>query len=172
MASDADVVWKLWAIHEIQQLAYRYAYSVDMRDVELYRTIWAPIGERAELPDINWSTIERLTSAWHSRRASILDVTNHLIDIESPTRASGVVYCRVQVDLDGQWVDQSVLYEDKYVKHEGTWLFLVRRHLLWYGAVRIPHPFAQEPAYYPKSSIGAGTLPEEHMNRPKSAASS
>lgn len=150
---------RLWAHHQIQQLAYRYAYSVDFRDVEMYRALWAQHDPPAEPPEIDIHVAERMIEQWPGRGPSILFVCNHLIDVIDDTHATGSVYCIVQVGWDDRFIDQSILYQDRYVEEDGSWKFLTRRHLMWFGEERRRHPFAQAPARWPASPTGRGTLP-------------
>ena len=63
--------------------------------------------------------------------------------------------------MGDRFIDQSILYQDRYVRRDGRWLFLVRRHMLWFGQPRASHPFDQDPANWPASPVGRGTLPDE-----------
>ena len=45
-----EQVARLPAIHEIQQLVFRYAYAFDTRDFDEYRALWADTDEPTQLP--------------------------------------------------------------------------------------------------------------------------
>jgi hypothetical protein len=152
---------RLEALEEIRQLPYRYAYAADFRDVDLFRSLWAPADTPAEYPEIDALTAEQLIRDWPSRGPSILFVSNHLIELESRVRARGTVYCIVQGAFGARFIDQSILYHDRYEKLGGRWLFATRRHLMWFGAERPANPFDQPPANWPTSYHGRGTLPED-----------
>ena len=152
----------LWAAHEIRQLAYRYAYAFDSRDVPALRALWLETDRPLPYPHIDIHTVRNAFDRWlDGLGPTVLSVTNHLIDLDGPARASGVVYCRAQIDMGERYVEQAVLYQDDYARHEGAWLFRSRRHLLWFGEERPDNPFRLPPANWPASPVGRGTLPEE-----------
>lgn len=158
---DSDALRRLLALHEIRQLAYRYAYSVDFRDVEMYRGLWAPNDPPAPAPEIDVHAAERMIREWPGRGPSILFVCNHIVEFDADAHAHGSVYCVVQVGWGDRFIDQSIMYQDRYVLHDGRWLFKTRRHLMWFGVEREEHPFHQRPASWPASPSGRGTLPED-----------
>jgi hypothetical protein len=92
---------------------------------------------------------------------TILFVGNHLIDFESGDLATGVVYCRAQLQDGDSWIEQAILYRDVYERRDGTWLFVRRVHALWYGVEVAERPLAQEPADWPRRHVGRGTVPED-----------
>jgi hypothetical protein len=158
---------RLSSVHEIQQLAYRYAFAHDACDAALLESLWDETETPLEPPAID---IHRVRSvhipALATRGPSILFVGNHIIDFDGPDEARGVVYCLVQLEVDGTFVDQSVVYDDRYVCRGGKWLFVYRRHLLWYGAERERHPFEQAPADWPDRVVGRGTAVTELRSKP------
>jgi hypothetical protein len=158
---DVVDVHRLAAVHEIRQLAYRYAYAVDFRDVAMYRGLWAPSDPPAEPPEIDVHAAEQMIKEWPSRGPSILFVCNHLIDFDDDDHAHGSVYCLVQVGWGERFIDQSVMYQDRYVRDGGRWLFRTRRHLMWFGEDRSRHPFRMPSANWPASPTGRGSLPED-----------
>ena len=154
-----DRAEQLWAVHEIRQLAYRYALAVDFRDRELLLSLWAEADEPAKSPDINVHTVRTEAERWFRKGPTVHFVGNHTVELVSHEEATGSVYCWAQLDLGDEFVDQSILYRDRYVRHDGGWLFLVRRHLLWYGQARERNPIRQEPATWPRGYVGRGSLP-------------
>jgi hypothetical protein len=157
-AGDSD---RLWAVHEIRQLAYRYAFAQDSRDMELLLSLWAERPEPAEPPVIDIHTVRSEAARWFRKGPTIHFVGNHIIDLEGPDEASGSVYCWAALDFGDEFVDQTILYQDRYVRRDERWLFLSRRHLLWYGIERERNPMRQEPATWPRGYTGRGPLPEE-----------
>jgi hypothetical protein len=103
---------------------------------------------------------------------TILFVGNHLIDFEDPDHARGAVYCLCQQEIGGVFIDQSILYRDRYVRQDGRWLFESREHLLFFGQPRERNPYEQAPANWPESAFGRGTLPDgfETYRRARSVA--
>jgi len=158
---DAGLARRLWAVHEIRQLAYRYAHAIDFRDREELLSLWDETAEPATLPDIDIHVVRANVDLWLAKPASILFVGNHLVHLEDDDNATGRVYCLPLVDLGERFVEQAVLYLDRYVRRGGRWLFVRRRHMLWYGQERHPHPMLQEPAAWPRRQVGRGTLPGE-----------
>jgi SnoaL-like domain len=153
---------RLWALHEIQQLAYRYAFAFDSRDLEALAALWAETDSPAEAPEIDIHTVREDFDQWlYGLGPTVLAVCNHIIEFDDDANARGSVYCLGQIDMGERFIDQSILYQDRYVRRDGRWLFLVRRHMLWFGQPRPEHPLEQEPANWPASPVGRGTLPDE-----------
>lgn len=153
-------VARLWAIHEIRQLAYAYAFGFDSRDLDLLRSLWADTPEPAPAPIIDGFGVKSPEfEQWFELGPSILFVGNHRILFDDGENAHGSVYSLVQVEIDGQFVDQSILYQDRYTLQDGRWLFVDRDHQLWFGEARPNNPLDQEPANWPQSNVGLGTLP-------------
>lgn len=151
---------ELAAIEEIRQLAYRYAYAQDFRDRELLLSLWAETEEPARSPEIDVHTVRAEAERWFRKGPTVHFVGNHLVEVEGPDEASGSVYCWAQLDLGEEFVDQAILYRDRYVRRDGRWLFLTRRHLLWYGQRRPSNPIDQPPNGWPGGYVGRGTLPD------------
>jgi hypothetical protein len=153
---------RLWSVHEIRQLVYRYAWAHDACDAELLESLWVETAEPLDPPEID---IHRVRAVQIPRLAtrglSVLFVGNHIVDFDDDDHARGTVYCWAQLDLGDRFVDQSIVYRDRYLRHDGRWLFVSRRHLLWYGEGRRRHPLAQPPAEWPASPVGAGVATGE-----------
>lgn len=154
-------VERLVAIEEIRQLAYDYAYAVNFRDAQLFRSLWVQTDVPTDPPVIDGHMAERFIANFGSAGPSILFVSNHRIWFESGTDAAGTVYCQAQAVRDVGWVNQSIMYQDRYRLVEGRWLFVSRRHQLWFGQLCGENPLEQPPAKWPDSPIGRGTLPED-----------
>lgn len=153
---------RLWAVHEIRQLAYSYAYAIDSRDVELMRTLWADTDVPTELPEMDGHYVKGPEFVrWFDLGPTILFVGNHRILFDDDDHGHGSVYCIVQMEQGGVFIDQTILYQDLYERQDGRWLFVSRRHLLWFGETRERNPFEQEPADWPIGTYGRGTLPED-----------
>jgi ketosteroid isomerase-like protein len=146
---------------EIRQLAYHYAWAIDSRDVDQLVSLFVPdvrVGR-------DRTGREALREFWvESLRAigvSILFVGNHIIDFQDAQNASGICYCRAQIQDGARWIEQAIQYLDSYECRDGSWLFVRRVHRLWYGVETSERPLAQEPANWPERQVGRGTLPEE-----------
>lgn len=147
------------AAEEIRQLAVRYAYAVDSRDRDLLESLWVEPESDVEYPEMNLRTVRRDHPRWFDKGPTVHFVGNHLIEVDDPHHAHGVVYCWAQLDLIERFVDQSILYQDQYVHSDGRWLFLQRRHLLWFGQPRERNPVEQPAEQWPRTHVGRGTLP-------------
>ena len=154
-------VERVVARDEIHQLAYRYAYATDARDIDLLVSLF--------VPDVR---VTRESSGREAMRAfdlnklrnigiSILFVGNHIIDFDDPLQAHGIVYCRGQIQHGDRWIEQAIQYRDQYEKRDGRWLFVRRKHVLWYGVEAAERPLAQPPANWPERHDGVGSVPED-----------
>lgn len=153
---------RLVAVHQIQQLAYRYSLAFDSRDLSMLHSLWIEDVERLEYPDINIHTVREEFDRWlYDLGATIQFASNHVIEFQDDTHATGILYAQDQIDMGEQYVDQAVLYHDRYAIQDGRWLFERRRHLLFYGQDRGRNPFRQELAKWPDGALGRGTLPED-----------
>lgn len=152
----------LWSVHEIQQLAYRFALGHDTRDMALLETLFVDHREPLEWPSLNIENLRRsLPIGLRRAGPTMLFVANHIIDLEGADRASGKVYCLARLSVGDTWVEQAIMYLDRYRRIDGTWLIDERRHLLWYGVELDERPFDQAKTQWPVSPVGRGSLPEE-----------
>jgi hypothetical protein len=166
MSADAMTpIERAVARDEIRQLACRYALAVDSRDMDLLCALFVPdvrVGPYGEGRDALRRSMEESLSAIG---VSILLVGNHVIDFESESRARGIVYCQAQIEDDiasgGTWIEQAIQYRDTYERRDGEWLFVRRKHVLWYGTVMPSSPLDQPAANWPESQVGRGTVPED-----------
>ena len=55
---------------------------------------------------------------------------------------------------------QVIEYHDTYERRDDQWLFVRRRHYLWYGADMLSRPNTLPDANWPQSQTGKGVLPE------------
>ncbi len=163
-------VQRLLAIEEIRQLAFRYAHAFASRDRPLMLSLWARTDPPARMPTIDRHRIQADLERWFSELGlCLLHVTNHLIDVEGPDHARGEVYCTGEIEVGSQWVDQVILYHDRYVREDGRWLFASREHRLFYGQARVHHPLRQPPARWPRGQVGSGDLPGSEQRGDRAA---
>jgi hypothetical protein len=144
----------------IRTLVASYAYAVLTADTELWLSLWQEPAGSAGDPlslDLNWA--RAVSERWDSLGTVLLHVTTHLIRPLGPGRAHGRVFCLAQLDrtVEGRrnFVEQTIVYEDRYACTDGAWQFATRRHLLWYGR-SVPNPLEQRPANWPSSQVGCG----------------
>ena len=154
---------RLLAIVEIQQLAQRYAVYVDARDLDGLVALFVPdvrVGREGSGHEALRADFERQLRA---TGVSFLQVGNHVVDFADEDHASGVVYCRGEIQEGGpegaRWIIQLIQYHDRYERRAGRWLFVRRKHLLVYGAELGQSPLGLPPAEWPASQTGWGTVP-------------
>lgn len=158
---DGDPAAWLAGCEQIRQLASRYAIAMSHHDVDALAELF--------VDDVR---VGRDTYGRDALRAdfaqqleplgmTILHVTNQVIDIDTPDTASGVVSTRAEIDIDGEWITQMIEYHDTYARRDDTWLFVRRKHRLWYGAPMGTSPLGLAPANWPASATGMGDLYEQ-----------
>jgi hypothetical protein len=151
---------QLLARDQIRQLAERYALAVDTRDLDGLVELFVPDVHCGRWGIGRDALRESFASQLRGGGPSVMLVANHVIDFESDERARGVVYGIAESSLPEGWVRQAIQYHDAYERRGECWLFVRRKHLLWYGVVLPYDPLAQPPADWPRSQIGRGTVPE------------
>jgi hypothetical protein len=165
---DTDPTAWLIACEEIRQLASRYAVALNHRDLDALSMLFVPdvrIGRdltgRIALRDnmaVQLGGAPTVMPAQHHR--TILQVTNQVIDVVDADHATGIVGTRGEIERDDEWVIQVIEYHDTYARVDGHWLFVRRRHLLWYGADMLTRPNVLPDANWPQHQTGKGVLPE------------
>ncbi len=153
-----------WAadVVEIQQLAFRYAIYGDMKDPDQMASLFT---DRASLGAHSYTRselVERFTNSFRGSPLCILNVGNHLVDIDTndPDRAEGTVYCRCEAEWNGQWLIQQIVYLDKYAREDGKWLFAKRDHMLFYGAELGQSPIELHKSDKMELTDGRGSMPQ------------
>ena len=119
---------------EIRQLAYRYAHATDTRDLDALVECFIPevqVGRDRRGREALRADFDRQLRAVG---ITILFVGNHLIDFIDETHATGHVYCRAEIQEGDRWIQQAIRYDDTYEKQGDDWLFVRRKHQLFYGA--------------------------------------
>lgn len=160
--SDGESLDNLWSVHEIRQLAYRFAQAHDSRDMAEMERIFLEPESALRFPDFNLANVrETLPEYWRVAGPTMLFVANHVIELIDRDHAKGNVYCLAKLDIGGSWIEQAILYRDVYRRHDGAWRFAERRHLLWYGIELPERPFEQAKTQWPASATGRGSLPED-----------
>jgi hypothetical protein len=153
------IAWLL-AHEQIRQLASRYAIALDSRDIDTL------IGLFVEDVRVGRDLVGRealrvsFTDQLRDLGVTILVVGNHVIDVVDEDHATGIVSCRGEIEMGEQWVVQAIQYHDTYERRDGAWLFVRRRHLLFYGSDMLSRPIGLPLANWPSNAIGKGELPE------------
>jgi hypothetical protein len=155
---DTDPAAWVVACEEIRQLASRYAVAMSHRDLDTVVGLFVD-DVRVGRDGVGRSALRTDLAAQLAPLArAILHVANHVIDVDDGERASGVVGTRAELELDGEWIVQLVEYHDTYERRDGRWLFVRRRHRLWYGAPLGTSPVGLPRAHWPASATGTGDL--------------
>jgi ketosteroid isomerase-like protein len=151
---------RLASSEEIRQLVARYAVATDSRDIDGLVALFVDdvqVGReehgRAALRTFFDRTLRDVGT-------TILNVGTHVIDFDDEDHASGIVYCRGEIQIGDRWIVQAIQYRDSYERRDGHWYFVRRRHLLWYGRDVGTSPLGLEPANWPEHHTGKGELPE------------
>jgi ketosteroid isomerase-like protein len=152
-------VQQLLAYEQIRQLASRYAVATDRRDVDALVALFVPdvrVGRDTYGRDALRTNFEQQL---HGIGVSILNVGTHQIDLVDDDNATGHVYCKGEIQDGARWIHQAIRYDDTYARVDGEWLFVRRKHLLFYGAEVGVNPLTLPPANWPEHHDGLGTLP-------------
>jgi ketosteroid isomerase-like protein len=163
--SDDARVGRLLAHEEIRQLVARYAVAIDSRDLDALVALFVDdvrVGGDASGRDALRAFFDQ---SLREIGVSILNVGTQVIDDVDDDHATGVVYCRGEIEVtddDGsrRWIVQAIQYRDEYERRDGTWYFVRRQHLLWYGRDVGTSPLGLPPANWPANHVGSGELPE------------
>ncbi len=156
-------VQRLLAYEEIRQLASRYAIYSDARDMNALVGLFVS-DVRVGRDTYGHEALRKDFDASFRRvGVTFLQVGSHLIDIVDEDHASGIVYCRGEIQDGGldsdRWIIHAIQYHDSYERREERWLFVRRKHYLVYGSELGVNPLRLEPANWPKSQTGMGSHP-------------
>jgi hypothetical protein len=161
---DADPIAWLLACEEIRQLASRHAVHLSHRDLDGLVELYAPdirvTRDTTGREALKASAVEQLLPGEADDHRTILQVTNHVIDVVDADHATDIVGTRGEIELGAEWVIQVIEYHDDYHRVDGRWLFVRRRHHLWYGADMLQRPNRLAAANWPASQTGKGVLPK------------
>lgn len=90
-----SLVRKLWSVHEIQQLAYRFAQAHDGRDLDELERLFVPADHPLEFPDFNQANaLTTLAAYFQFAGPTILFVANHEISFRRRSRHRSRVLLR------------------------------------------------------------------------------
>jgi hypothetical protein len=150
---------RLLAYEEIRQLAARYALALDSRNLDDLTALFV---DDVQVGSEHGRAALRANFDGSLREVgrTMLLVGTHVIDLIDDDNATGSVYCKGEIQVDERWIRQAILYEDTYARRDGSWLFVRRRHRLWYGAEVGVNPLTLPPANWPEHHDGMGTVPE------------
>ncbi|MGH8983574.1 MAG: nuclear transport factor 2 family protein [Acidimicrobiia bacterium] len=157
---DRALLDRLASTEAIRQLVARYALATDSRDLDALVSLFVDdvrVGADQRGRDALRAFFDQ---SLRNVGVTILHVGNHVIDFDGPDHATGIVYCRGEIQVDDRWIVQAIQYRDTYERRYGGWYFVRRRHLLWYGAELGESPVGLPPANWPEHHTGKGELPE------------
>lgn len=158
---DRDPVSWLVAHEDIRQLASRYAVFYGGRDIDRLVELFVPDVRVSRDQSGRDALRDAFAAQFSSLGRTILQVSNHVIDVDDADDATGIVSCRGEIeDAAGSWIIHQIQYHDTYRRVDGRWLFVKRRHLLWYGHDMPNPPVGLAPANWPANQTGRGELPE------------
>lgn len=154
---------KLLAYEEIRQLAARYAIHADARDLDALVALFVSDVRVGRETRGRAALREDFDRAFRAVGVTFLHVGSHVIDLEDADHASGIVYCRGEIQDGGpesdRWIIHAIQYHDTYRREAGHWRFVRRKHFLVYGAELGVNPLGLAPANWPASQTGMGSHP-------------
>lgn len=138
--SSEERLLRLESLEEIRQLPHRYALAVDTRDLDalvglFVRDVQVSRDSRGQEALKAWfaETLARFGDTIHL-------VGNHVIDLDSAYEAHGVVTCRDELEIGGEWRVGFLQYWDRYSRRDGRWYFTRRRMHRWYMVDALSRP--------------------------------
>ena len=150
---------------QIRQLASRYAVYLDARDIDSLVQLYVPDVRVSRDVSGRDALRELFDSALRSVGLTFLNVGSHLIELDGET-ATGIAYTRAEIQDGGpessRWITHLIQYHDTYQCIDGRWFFAAnRKHFLVAGYEQAASPLGLEPAEWPKSQTGMGSVPFE-----------
>ena len=130
-----DAIEELVARDKIRQLAERYGFTVDGKDIEGVSQLFHPDVDNGRYGTGREGVKTFYDNVLRNFHCSMHLVANHVIDFDDDTHAHGAVYCRAQhhiVEPDEYWFDEAYIYWDRYEKVDDDWFFTRRKLKSWY----------------------------------------
>lgn len=112
---------------EIQQLAARYARSVDSRNLDELGDLFSPqtrFGDHGAGAAGARAFYDQVLAGFYR---SFHQIAGHVITDMTPDSARGTVYCRAEHEDGENWIVNLMVYFDRYCRVDGRWYFLGRR---------------------------------------------
>jgi hypothetical protein len=162
MSEESRLIAELVARDQIRRLPLRYAQSIERRDVDAMASLFVPHARFGRYGE-GAAAVKRLMGDTMTTNVfAVILVANHLIELDDEGHAHGEVWAHCFAhNRDDGFIEQLVKYEDRYERYDGEWLFLHRRHRLWYGVRHPKSPLEQLAASWPERQFGVGDLPLE-----------
>ncbi len=150
---------RLLAYESIRQLVARYAVAIDSRDIDALVGLFVEDVRVGRLGMGRAALRKSFETSLRAIGVSILNVGTHVIDLAGGQEASGIVYCKGEIQDGTRWIHQAIVYDDHYRSVDGSWYFVSRDHRLFYGAEVGANPLGLPPANWPERHDGWGTVP-------------
>lgn len=131
---------RLEAIHDIQQLAVRYAMAVDARDVETWLGLFAADVDCGRRGRGREALRGFITPALKGFYRSVHAITGHVIDHLYEDHAQGRVYCRAEHEVGDRWIVMACVYHDRYARTDEGWRFVSRDEDFFYSHDLLERP--------------------------------
>ena len=157
--SELDIE-KLLAYEAIRQLVARYAVAVDARDLDALVNLFVDDVRVGTLGKGRAALRRSFATSLRDIGVSILNTGTHVIDLVDEDHATGIVYCKGEIQQGSRWIHQAIVYEDLYRRTARCWYFVRRNHRLFYGAEVGTNPLGLPSANWPEHHDGWGTVPE------------
>jgi RimJ/RimL family protein N-acetyltransferase/ketosteroid isomerase-like protein len=131
IAALLERVERLEAEAQIRDVAARYCWGADHRDLPTWESVWAPDAVWQVRPDLAFTGIDQIRAAvqrqWASIPRMLHATSNHRVEVDGDS-AAGVADVVVMVQLGeehgegtGSWVSGGGVYRDEYVRLDGRW---------------------------------------------------
>jgi hypothetical protein len=130
------------SLASIRQIAMRYGQALDARDLDKLVDLFSPNVRVAKSETGRAALREWYDRAMRHPRTSIHFVVNHIVDFQDADHATGVVYCRDELEYPdrGEWQVGTIQYWDTYERIEGEWCFVQRKFHRWYIVDALQRP--------------------------------
>jgi hypothetical protein len=131
-----NLVDRLESAEQIRQLVARYAVAYDALDVATLTAIWAPDVRDREMEVVN----ARLSPAARTFHL----VAPPALTFDGDDLACGQAVLRAEAEVGEQWRVVGGLYDDTYVRQDGTWYLGERVFTVSYSGDVLSHPTASQ----------------------------
>ncbi len=135
MSTDLETrIDRLESIHEIRQLHSKYAFALDMRDLDAMVNLFE---EDVQVSKDKSGRAELKRWFDQTFRAMFTGTAHHvgtwITEFDSPDEAHGIVYSKNEHEAGDEWVIMQMVYWDQYKRHGGRWYFHRRLPCYWYA---------------------------------------
>jgi hypothetical protein len=148
------------SLEQIRQLPHRYALAIDSRNMDDLVELFVE-DVRVGRNEVGRGALGRWFSDTLGRiGTSIHFVGNHVIDFEDADHASGVVYCRDEIERPDGWDVGYIQYWDRYERRGGLWYFVRRKLFRWFMVDALTRPSQGAGVGSGDEALTTGLLPD------------